>query len=1847
MTRRTRPSPVRPMLAALVSFALTVTMVPAAMAAPSGDATPPDSDGRAVHSPDATEAGSGDDPLWGLLEDPESGETGGGDPVQEPVPTPTPTTAPDATPIPTEPPGDPTGEPPADPTQEPSAEPEAGGDELGRGEFQYGGELPEDIEPRSLRAAPLSGAADYRAERLAKILSGVNLGTNGGYTDYGGAQGVSTHYAASTSCMTTVADAGRLRVASACESGVLKTMLVDPTARTVTETNSVTLSGTLPKVGAVHMAGDGYIYLLTGEDNSEENPAKEVIRISRYTTGLSAAGSVGFRADAVEDKIETPFRSSNARLAIVGDQLFIHTARRMFIGDDGLRHQSNLTLQVNKDLSGSVTAKGPFYNWASHSFKQFVMPYGSGVVYVDHGDAYPRTIQIGAAAVADARVPTDRKASLLDLLGTKGENYTGATVGGAAISGSTAAVVGRAAPHNHAVQGITGYKDQNAAGQSVSNVYVALSNLSTTPLSNGTTFKWLTNNHPTLSDTVVQEPTVTAISGNRFAVLWATQKADGSGKRLEYRLLSSTGAEQASFHIDGLEYFPAADPQMVGTKLTWIGQSARSYSNGTDNYVYALDLADPERPSAVVVPDPPFESAPKPVINDASPSVGETVSVDIGTWKPTPQTVTYQWNRNGSAIPGATGATYAIADDNYSQKLSVSVTASAPNVATMTVTSDEVSVWSGSFTNHTKPEISGTARVGQVLSASQGTWTPVPTSARYQWTRDGSAISGATSSTYQLTSADLGALIRVQVTPSRYGYMAYWPATSDPTAKVLKAALTATPKPQITGSATLGGTLTAEPGTWGPAPVALSYQWKRGGETISNATSAKYTPVAADVTKTLTVVVTGAKDGYESVSMESAPTAPIPYRNFTVNRAPSLGGTAVAGQRLTVDNGSWSPTPESFTYVWKCGDAEIARGGSYNYLDVTAEHAGCQISADVTASTPGFRQLVLTTGRTAAVPSVPFLASPNPTVSGSPRVGQQLTAVTSGWSPSASFTYQWSREGQVIAGATKRTYDVTIEDAGFRLQVTVRGTSPGYTPTERTSEYTATVPLLDIAGDSVRVAGTPAVGQQLTAVATHPGPAPASDRPPEYQWLRGGTAIPGATSNTYDVGLDDVGAKLSVRMVTYRRGYNPTTVTSPATVSVPKATFQGPAPKIAIETLKVGNWVEVYEISFTPVPDSVTYQWLRDNQPISGATDRTYVFQAADIDHRISVTVTAHKEPKYESLSLTSVQTSAIVARDFQTRGTPSVSGQARVGQTLYGFAGSWSPTPGGYEWQWLRDGVEIPGATKSSYYVQPADAGSRLSVRVIPLLDSYSRQPAVSAQTSEVPALQFGNLDDTWITASNGMQVGKQVMVQDGMSFTPDPTTLPGGSRTYQWYCGAQPIAGATGVQFVITPNEYFNCPTTLRASVTAKAPGYRTVTNWAEPHANAIRPGDYANLTKPVLSGTGRVGETLSVSKGTWQGVTPFEFEYHWFRDDGTQVGDLGSTYVPTGDDIGHSISVAVRGIGHGYGYNDYPGIATNRVTVTPAWGDRIFGNSRFATAAEVSKRAFPDPSTVRTVTIANGRGFADSLSAAPFAAKKEGPLLLVEKDSVPEVTLAEIRRLKPSELFIVGGDGVVSTKVEQQLKDLVRGQMALPQYFYFQRMGESDRYRTSIAVAHAGWWQAKPKYAFFATGLDYPDALAAGAAAASGVRGDRGAFPVILVPGNADRQPWDQWYAMKDLVTERGFIAGGNGVVSDGVRNSLQVPTKRLNGNNRFETSAAIAREFADPGADVFLATGRGFADALAGSVMAGMQDSPLMLSEASCIPAPVHSQTVALKPGRTYLLGGDGVLAENVRRLGVCR
>jgi hypothetical protein len=303
-----------------------------------------------------------------------------------------------------------------------------------------------------------------------------------------------------------------------------------------------------------------------------------------------------------------------------------------------------------------------------------------------------------------------------------------------------------------------------------------------------------------------------------------------------------------------------------------------------------------------------------PPANTALPGVsgsaqmGQTLTASNGTWTgPLAYTTySYQWQRcdasgaNCSAITGQTGHTYGVAGADVGDTLDVTVTASNSDGSASASSAATVLVPPTPPANTTPPVVSGGARVGQTLTASNGTWSGSSVSYGYAWQRcdasgaNCSAITGQTGQTYSVASVDVGHTLAVTVTASNAGgslsatsaATATVPLSSDGDGPPGAPSSTEPTTPRITGRPGILGRirvhqrLTAAKGSWTGSPTRFRYQWRRCNghglkcRAIAGATSRAYTVVGEDLGKELEVTVT-ASNAAGSSSVTSHLTATV------------------------------------------------------------------------------------------------------------------------------------------------------------------------------------------------------------------------------------------------------------------------------------------------------------------------------------------------------------------------------------------------------------------------------------------------------------------------------------------------------------------------------------------------------------------------------------------------------------------------------------------------------------------------------------------------------------------------------------------------------------------------------------------------------------------------------------------------------------------------------------------------------------------------------------------------------------------------------------------------------------
>lgn len=354
-------------------------------------------------------------------------------------------------------------------------------------------------------------------------------------------------------------------------------------------------------------------------------------------------------------------------------------------------------------------------------------------------------------------------------------------------------------------------------------------------------------------------------------------------------------------------------------------------------------------------------TAPTPTITGTA-KVDSTLTAVPGTWGPAPVTLAYQWKRAGVAISGATAATYKLTGADAAKAITVTITGTKTGYAASAKTSVATAAVAAGTLTAPVPTISGSKTVGQTLTAVPGTWGPAPVTLAHQWYRAGVAISGATASTYKLTTTDQAKAMTVRVTGSKSGYTAV-AKTSVATTAIL--GLMTAPVPKISGTVKAGYTLTATAGTWGPAPVTLAYQWRRAGVAITGATASTYKLTGSDTAKAITVVVTGTKTGYATTAKGSVATAAVAAGTLTAP-TPTISGTKTVGSTLTAVPGTWGPAPVTVKYQWYRAGVAIS-GATATTYKLTTTDKGKTLTVRTTGSKTGYTSVAKTSVATSTI----------------------------------------------------------------------------------------------------------------------------------------------------------------------------------------------------------------------------------------------------------------------------------------------------------------------------------------------------------------------------------------------------------------------------------------------------------------------------------------------------------------------------------------------------------------------------------------------------------------------------------------------------------------------------------------------------------------------------------------------------------------------------------------------------------------------------------------------------------------------------------------------------------------
>ena len=299
-----------------------------------------------------------------------------------------------------------------------------------------------------------------------------------------------------------------------------------------------------------------------------------------------------------------------------------------------------------------------------------------------------------------------------------------------------------------------------------------------------------------------------------------------------------------------------------------------------------------------------------------------------------------------------------------------------------------------------------------------------------------------------------------------------------------------------------------------------------------------------------------------------------------------------------------------------------------------------------------------------------------------------------------------------------------------------------------------------------------------------------------------------------------------------------------------------------------------------------------------------------------------------------------------------------------------------------------------------------------------------------------------------------------------------------------------------------------------------------------------------------------------------------------------------------------------------------------------DRIYGNTLYDTAVEISKKSWDN---AHVAVLATGSNFPDALTGTVLAHKVNGPLLLTESDHLNLAVAAELERLGTQEVYLLGGTVALNSTIELSLK----AQGILPR-----RLSGWDQYGTAAAIAR----EVTPSsnQAFLVNGERFADALSISSyAAAQGI-------PVFLT--RSDSLPPETATALTQMGVQQVTLIGGQAVLKDTIEEQLgklPQPVKvsaRYAGYDQYETNTTVLNQLPFETSKVYVATGENFPDALAGAALAAKDQALILLLPRTQLGA---STTAYLNQKRASgaaftIFGGWGAInykLESILRTGV--
>ena len=1003
----------------------------------------------------------------------------------------------------------------------------------------------------------------------------------------------------------------------------------------------------------------------------------------------------------------------------------------------------------------------------------------------------------------------------------------------------------------------------------------------------------------------------------------------------------------------------------------------------------------------------------------------------------------YQWIADDTDIAGATGSTYTLTDSEESKAIEVQVsfTDDADNEETLTSAATAAVAAKPNSPATGAPTISGTAQVGETLTANTSGVADADglssVQYEYQWIADDTDIAGATGSTYTLTDSEESKAIEVQVSFTDDADNEETLTSAATAAVAAKPNSPATGAPTISGTAQVGETLTANTSgvadADGLGSVQYEYQWLADDTDIAGATGSTYTLTDSEESKAITVQVSFTDDAGNEETLTSAATTAVAG---AVPDQVDSGAPSYITVEVTEDYSDPINIVTNFAITWS--DAAVCSVDYNAYLNIkpstltgdetegsqfhlgSAASDGAQITAGLTGvqggvrgfdvelycGTDGSGRLVsrvvipgeYTRPKPGTYSSEPPLSALSvshgtmtPTFQGGtsrytvPDVANAETRITITATPKeGNFVKFFEGADSPVIGLIVDAWGLGPRPSGLSEDCS-RGFGDYYGPLIEMTDADPDTPGLQVdlyddksyvwvhvyptavctLGKSYALTITRAEGEVSLPRPNRPAIGLPVIAPPgrdpgwqgshlyiaspcvgctmnafvssikdrdgwdestfSYQWLADDADITGATSSSYTAADTDLGKTLKVRVsFTDDRG-NEETLTSLATEVVRLRNFMPTGKPVILGTPEVGQTLRV-DVSGISDPNGMTnatftYQWV--NTPW---TDDEYTLADSDEGRRIWVQA-AYTDDAGHMHMLESAPTDAVAARPSSpATGAPTISGTAQVGETLTvdtsGIADENGLENVAFTYQWLADDADISGAINATYTLAAEDEGNAITVQVSFTDDAGNDETLTSAATDAVVSAALppppdnvravtqksGAVDLTWEAPGDATVTGYRI-----------DRRRAGGDRSDQERSAGRPRdhhalvedTGSTNTGYTDTGAEK-GVGYEYRVSARNEA-GAGAGSDWVKagppPAPNSPATG------LPSISGTAQVGETLTADTSAIadaDGRSGATFSYQWVANDGNSDSDItgatDSTYTLVAADEGKAIKVRI---------------------------------------------------------------------------------------------------------------------------------------------------------------------------------------------------------------------------------------------------------------------------------------------------------------------------------------------------